>query len=190
MFGRRFSVAVAVAILVALFVVGCGSPTANSSTQVPPTRSAAKPTEAPMKMYKVGDTVNVANTWQITVTKTKVVDPHFDTFQGQDQIRNHQQFLVTYLKVRNISATAQTLDKSQLRLQDSDGNSNFSTTMLYDYNNRNNTLGDGIGGTIEPNMQQQGSLVYIIPLTTHTFYLSFETDFNAQGQTLWEITVK
>ena len=177
---------VACALFFAVLVAACGTPGANNSAAVSKPAATEAPA-APPKMYNVGDTVQVGGIWQVTVTKTKVTElssiPQGDQI-WPDMVGKNEHFLGVYLKVKNISNKEQDLAGYQFGFQDDQGNSNFTEAIM----SNDNGDGVGVGGKIEQGMQQQGDYEYEVPISTHTYYLSFQADMLAPGQTMWKIS--
>src|SRR5437660_12326374 len=87
-------------ILCVLTLSGCGSSTANqgsASTPIP-TTTKATPTSAPAQHFKVGQTVTVGDTWQVTIDSAKT------SRHGQFSQPQHAGniFLIFQVTVKNI----------------------------------------------------------------------------------------
>ncbi len=168
---------IALALLV-LALAACGSSATNTGTAVTPqpttpvTQATATPTAAPTH-FKVGQTVKVGNTWQLTIRK--VQNDGSATYLEPGQI-----FLLVQVKAVNISSTEQTMSSLlSWTIRDSEGNT-YKTG--YDIN-----VTHSLDGKVEAGQPLQGSLTFIGDAKVHQYQLFFENNFLAQGQTVWDI---
>jgi len=160
-------------LLFLVFLAACGGTgtTTTQPTATPaPTQPAVTPTPTPAPHYKVGDSAQTADGWQITLTSATEVDPtkipqYQQIFPGMS---NDQTFLEYFVTVKNVSGQQQAFRGGDLSLQDTQGNGNFSE--------QGSGLPDqptGVGGPIAAGMQSKGGTVYIVPKATKAFYLEY-----------------
>lgn len=160
--------------------IGCGSSTSNQGTATTPTATSttSTPTPAPAQHFKVGQTVNVGNTWQVTITSAKT-SPHGQYSQPQ---HSGNVFLVFQVTVKNISPEEHTVSSVlQFTLTDATGQ---KYTNSYD-----DEAGATLDGKVEPGSPLKGSLVYEVPQGVHDFRLAFEAELFQSGQSIWDIHV-
>ncbi len=168
---------IAFALLV-LTLAACGSSATNIGTAVTPqpTTSVTQATDtstASPTHFKVGQTVKVGNTWQLTIRK--VQNDGSATYLEPGQV-----FLIVQVKAVNISSTEQ--DMSSLlswTLRDAEGN---TYKVGYDINATHS-----LDGKVEAGQPLQGSLTFIVDAKVHQYQLFFENNFLVQGQTIWDI---
>ena len=164
--------------LLILTLTACGSSATNTGTAVTPqpttpvTQATDTPTAAPTH-FKVGQTVKVGNTWQLTIRKVR--NDGSATYLEPGQI-----FLLVQVKAVNISSTEQ--DMSSLlswTMRDAEGN---TCKAGYDINATHS-----LDGKVEAGQPLQGSLTFIGDAKVHQYQLFFENNFLASGQTIWDI---
>src|SRR6266705_207830 len=107
--------------LLILALAACGSSATNTGTAVTPqpttpvTQAADTPTAAPTH-FKVGQTVKVGNTWQLTIKKAQ--NDGSTTYLEPGQV-----FLMVQVKAVNISSTEQTMSSLLAwTVRDAEGN--------------------------------------------------------------------
>lgn len=165
-------------LALALAVWACGSSTANTGT-----KSSGNSTSTPSggsksgnQHFKVGDQVNVGNTYTVTVNSVK-------TSAGDDvfQPKTGNTFLIVDVTLKNTSSKEQDLSSIlQFTLKDSTGQKYDETVVS------NATPPDGklaAGDTV------RGQLAYEVPASMHDFTLAFEADITSSGQTIWDLHV-
>ncbi len=164
--------------LLILTLTACGSSATNTGTAVTPqpttpvTQATDTPTAAPTH-FKVGQTVKVGNTWQLTIRKVR--NDGSATYLEPGQI-----FLLVQVKAVNISSTEQTMSSLlSWTLRDSEGN---TYKVGYDTNATHS-----LDGKVEVGQPLQGSLTFIGDAKVHQYQLFFENNFIDQGQTVWDI---
>jgi hypothetical protein len=161
-------------LLSLLFILtACGgtSTTNTQPTATPaPTQPAVTPTPTPTPHYKVGDSAQTADGWQITLDSAKIIDPtkipqYQQIFVGMTSDQTFLEYMVT---VKNVSSQQQAFRGGDLSLADTQGNSNFveQASGLPDQPT-------GVGGPIAAGMQSKGGTVYIVPKATKAFYLTY-----------------
>ena len=164
--------------LLILALAACGSSATNTGTAVTPqpttpvTQAADTPTAAPTH-FKVGQTVKVGNTWQLTIKKAQ--NDGSTTYLEPGQV-----FLIVQVKAVNISSTEQTMSSLlSWTMRDAEGNT-YKTG--YDTNATHS-----LDGKVEAGQPLQGSLTFIVDAKVHQYQLLFENNFLVQGQTIWDI---
>lgn len=161
----------------ALAVGACGSATANTGTKTSAngssTQSGAK---SGNQHFKVGDQVNVGNTYTVTVNSVK-------TSSGSDisQPQAGNTFLIIDVTLKNTSAQEQDLSSLlQFTLKDSTGQK---------YDQSLTAGGTPPDGKIAAGDQARGQIAYEVPASAHDFTLAFEADITSSGQTIWDLHV-
>jgi hypothetical protein len=174
-----------IAIIVTITgLTACGSSASNTGTNVPttPTTSTSSgstptpsSTSTPVGHFKVGQTVNVGNIWQIIIVSAK--NGGTASYLKPDQV-----FLNIFVKAKNISSSEQTMSSLGLwTVRDTDGN---IYQPGYDPN-----AGSALDGKVEAGQPLQGSLTFVVSEKIHQYILLFEADFISPGQTIWDIHV-
>lgn len=178
-------------VLLSAFLVACGSAQSlqNRSSQErtpqppPPTVQVTGPPT--VVSHKVGDVVNVAQIWQITITKVEHagkdrVDPIYDL----SEMGANEYFLVIHMTVKNISAMQMSFSGDfQFTLRDPEGNlvKGYASPMV-------NGTQAAPSGTILPGMQQKGDLTYIGNTQIKSYDLLFEPNMPETPAFLWKIS--
>ena len=167
------------AIVIIIFVlVACGSAASNTGTAVTPTPTSATATATSTpstQHFTVGETVNVGDTWQITIVSAK-------NGGTASYLKAGQVFLDIAVKAKNISSSEQTMSSLVLwTVRDTEGN---IYTPGYDTN-----AGSSLNGKVEAGQPLQGSLTFVVSGTVHQYILLFEANFTSPGQTIWDIQV-
>ncbi len=166
------------ALIGSLLACGESSP-ANTGTSVNSSSSSGStPTGAPAQHFKVGQTVKVGDTWQITVDSAKTsTGSEFNKPQKSGDV-----FLVIIVTMKNLSSQEQTVSSlAQWTLQDSTGQK-YDGTIDTD-------AGASLDGKVEAGSLLKGSLAYEVPASMKSFTLAFEADLTAAGETIWDISV-
>jgi hypothetical protein len=170
-------------VLLVLTLVACGSSQANTGTAVTPTPTTPaqqqQPTPTPKPThFTVGQTVNVGNIWQISIT-------HIRTEQGGQYDPTPtpgNTYLVISIAAKNISSTEQSFyGSAEFTLRDPSGQS-FQSGYVSDAR-------QSPSGKVEAGGPISGDIVYTVSKSVHHFTLSFETNMFAAGQTIWDISV-
>ena len=147
----------------------------NSTTTQSNQSQAVTPTAAPAAQhFKVGQTVKVGDTWEVTVNSVK-------TSQGGDfdQPKAGNTYLLVNVSLKNVSSQEQTVSSLLMfKLRDSTGQ---------DYNETITTGASAPDGKVEAGSPLRGTLAYEVPTSVHSFTLAFEADMLSSGQTIWDI---
>jgi hypothetical protein len=151
---------------------------ASSQATSAPTQAASAPTQAQQSSqhFKVGQAVQVGNTWQIIVNSVK-------TSQGDDidTPKPGDVYLLIDVTMKNISSQEQTASSLFMwTLRDTSGQEYTEAIMA------STTSPDG---KVEAGSQIRGTLVYEVPASLHAYTLAFDADLMSQGQTIWDISV-
>ena len=173
-------------IVIAITLVACGGSSSNTGTAVTPTvtaTSAATATPTPSSHFKVGQTVKVGNTWEVTIASAK-------TSQGSDFLKPQKAgdtFLVFSINVKNISSKEQDFSTYLFRLRDTSGKE-YNQAAVPD---PSSSTGVAISpsGKVEPGGPLTGLFGFEVPTSIHQFALSFEAVLFSPGQTIWDIHV-
>ncbi len=187
--GRNAIIAV---VVIVVLLAACGgiaaaisnaNKSANTGTIVnnpTSTTGNTQPTSAPAQpsTFKVGQTISVGGTWQITVVSAKTdTGSQFNTPQKPGDV-----FLVVTIAVKNISSQSQTMSSAlQWTLQDSTG-------QKYDFTIDANA-GSTLDGAVAVGAPLKGVISYEVPKSIHAFTLNFQNDITSSDQSTWNITV-
>ena len=169
-----------VAIIVTIAgLIACGSSASNTGTNVPTSPSSSgstpTPTSTPVGHFKVGQTVNVGNIWQIIIVSAK--NGGTASYLKPDQV-----FLNIFVKAKNISSSEQTMSSLvSWTVRDTDGN---TYGVGYDPN-----ASSSLDGKVEAGQPLQGSLTFAVSGKVHHYILLFEVNFISPGQTIWDIHI-
>jgi Domain of unknown function (DUF4352) len=178
-----------IALIVVFFIgfglghIGTGGSTAavqNTATvQATATQAGTTPQKTPQTTstgyHTVGETVNVDNIWQVTVTGVK-------TSQGDNIIhpKAGHTFLFINVSMKNISFSQQAASSLiQYSLRDTAGQQ---------YNETIATNATSPDGPVNAGAPLKGTLTYEVPTSTKSFVLGFVATLTGQ-QTSWNITV-
>lgn len=159
-------------------IAACGSSTANTGTKSSGnsggTSSSTKTTAN--QHFKVGDQVNVGNTYTVTVNSIK-------TSAGDDisQPNAGNTFVVVDVSLKNTSSKEQ--DVSSLL----DFTFKDSTGQKYDETILNGATPPD--GKLEAGDVLRGQLAYEVPTSMHSFTLAFQADITSSGETIWDLSV-
>lgn len=156
-------------------LLACGE--ASNNTGVAASNSGGN-TPAPVaKHFKVGDTVQVGNTWKVVVNGIKT-DPGSD----YDKPKDGNIFLEIDISMTNISNAEQ--NASSLL----DWSFTDSTGQKYD-----STVVSGApsapDGKVEAGQPLRGTLAYEVPTAQKAFVLAFAPDITSGGQTIWDLSI-
>lgn len=144
-----------------------GSTTTGTSTQ-PPTSATT---------FKVGQSVSVGSTWQITVLSART-----STGSQFNAPKAGNVFLIVTISAKNISSQSQDMSSlAQWNLADTSGQK-YNATIDPD-------AGATLDGAVASGMPSKGVIVYEVPKSTHNFTLSFQSDITSSDQTIWTISV-
>jgi hypothetical protein len=176
--------------VLALLVLGCvgvvalagrGVQTSTTNTGTAPNGNTPAATQGQpqgSQHFKVGEQVQVDDTWQVTVQSAK-------TSNGSGFYKPQKSgdvFLIFIVSMKNISSQEQTVSSLvQWSVQDSTGQK-YSPTLDPD-------AGASLDGKVEAGSPLKGSLVYEIPKSVHQLTLAFEADITSPGQTIWDTHV-
>lgn len=126
--------------------------------------------------FKVGDTVNVACTWQVVVNSVKT-----NTGNEYPTPRSGYVYVEVDVTLTNISSTEQSTSALNWYLADRTGQryneSSISGVPL------------SPSGKVEAGSLIRGTLSYEVPSSQESFTLAFEPDIFASGQAIWDISV-
>jgi hypothetical protein len=165
-------------IVISMFAfVACGgSSSSNTGTAVTPTSTSAASTAPSTQHFKVGQTVKVGDTWEVTINSAK-------TSEGEQFLTppaGHH-YLIVDVTLKNISSQEQNVSSAlNFTLQDSTGQK-YTETIL-----PGKTPPDG---KVEANSPLRGQLSYEVPTDQKAFTLAFEANIISGGQTNWDIHV-
>ena len=179
--GAVLAIVVLAIIIISAVSANASKSTTNSSTASKTgSGSSSQSTQAPTTQsnFKVGQVVNVANTWQITVLSAQTsAGSQYNTPQKAGDL-----FMVITVSVKNISSQGHIMSSLvQWNLQDASGQK-YNIAIDTD-------AGATLDGTVAAGMPLKGVLSYEVPKTTHTYTLSFQNDITSTDQTIWDITV-
>ncbi|MDQ2884928.1 MAG: DUF4352 domain-containing protein [Chloroflexota bacterium] len=177
-----------VALIVVFFIgfglghIGTGGGTAavqNTATiQTTATHASTAPQQTPQTSntghHKIGETVNVDDIWQVTVTGAK-------TNQGDDIMhpKAGHAFLSIDVSMKNISSSQQAASSLiQYSLRDTAGQQ---------YNETIATNATSPDGPVNAGAPLKGTLTYEVPTSTKSFVLGFIATLTGQ-QASWDIT--
>lgn len=150
--------------------------TTNTGT-IATTVSTHASTSAPSSQhFKVGQTVKVGDTWQVTVNSAK-------TSQGDEfsTPAAGSQFVIVDITLKNLSSTEQNVSSAvNFSLQDATGQK-YNESIL-----SGETPPDG---KVEAGALLRGQLSYEVPTSQKKLTFNFEPDLISAGQTVWDITV-
>ncbi|WP_376796175.1 DUF4352 domain-containing protein [Thermogemmatispora sp.] len=185
---RVLSVVVGVGLII-LALLACDGSSDNSSSN---TGSAVSPapstssnkasgttaTSVPTTQhFKVGQTVKVGDTWQVTVLGVKTSDG--DEFS---QPKAGDTFLLIDVALKNLSSSEQTVFSIvNFTLRDSSGQQMDLAIV--------SSAPKAPDGKVEAGGQIRGTLAYEVPRSEHHYTLAFVSDLLESGQTIWDITI-
>ena len=160
--------------VLALVIMACGGSSANAGTKI---GSGAAPTNTAKvsKHFKVGDQVNVGDTYVVTINSVKT--SHGGEF---DSRKSGDIFLVVDLSIKNVGTEEEIISTLDFTLKDATG-------QRYD-----DTYMEGAtdpGGKLEAGDLVKGQIVYEIPSNQHQFSFAFAPDLFSGGQTVWDLRV-
>jgi hypothetical protein len=170
--------------VIGLVIIGftaCGSSTSNTgtivaSTSTPLAGNTPTSTPTPVGHFKAGQTVNVGDTWQITITNVSTGHGNYAKPQKAGDV-----FLIIEISAKNISTTEKYINDANFTLRDLNG---VTYSAGFDDNATN-----FLGGKVEANSPLKGSAVFEIPTAIHAYILLFEVSMFQTGQTIWDIQV-
>lgn len=163
----------ALAVSAVLFMACGGTAAVNSGTTA--TGSGGSTSTAAAKHFKVGDAVNVGNTYQVTVNS-------FKTNGGDDvfQPKSGDEYVIVDVTIKNISSQEQDVS-SELNFNFNDATGQKYSETIVD----NATPPDG---KVEAGALLRGQLAYEVPTSQHQFNLAFQSDAFSSGETLWDLS--
>lgn len=179
---ERSVTALVVLVASAILILACGeSSNVNSGSAAGSTAtgttSASNSTTASANHFKVGNQVNVGNTWIVTVNS---VATHAAT--DVDQPAQGDTYLVVDVSLKNTSSSEQDLSSDlQFSLQDATGQKYTQSIVTFSSNSPD--------GKVEPGSPIRGQMVYEVPTSQHNFTLAFEADITSSGQTIWDLSI-
>ncbi len=168
------------ALIIVLFIgytVGSNShstTTATPTATITPTQPVPTPTPtAPQTHYQIGQILKIDGVWQVAITavRSSSGDQYTKPKAGNT-------FLLIDVTMKNL--TSQQLTASsiiQYALHDTNGQ-NYAETHLSSTSSPD--------GMVQANAELNGTLVYEVPTTIHTYTLSFITSVG-QPQVIWDI---
>lgn len=171
---KRFVIYLFACSVLVAALLACGEASSNSGTAV--STSQETPASAPVKHFAVGQGVKIGNTYEVTINSVK-------TSPGDDisQPKSGNQYLLVDASIKNISSKEQDVSSIIMwHLQDATG---------LTYHETFTDLGQAPDGKVEPGSPIRGTLSYEVPTTVKKFSLSFQADFTASGQTIWDLSV-
>lgn len=150
----------------------------TATVQTTATQAGTTPQQTPQPSttghHKIGETVNIDNIWQVTVTGAK-------TNQGDDILhpKAGHTFLSIDVSMKNISSSQQAASSLiQYSLRDTAGQQ---------YNETIATNATSPDGPVNAGAPLKGTLTYEVPTSTKSFVLGFVATLTGQ-QTSWDIT--
>lgn len=163
-------------LAIALVIWACGSSSANTGTKSSGSSSSTQSTSKPGNQhFKVGDQVNVGNTYTVTVNSVKANT----TADIPPQAGN--EYLIVDVTLKNTSSQEQDLSSLlQFTLKDSTG-------QKYDESLTAGTTSPD--GKVAAGDVVRGQIAYEVPTSVHDFTLAFEADITSSGQTIWDLHV-
>jgi len=180
--GLWITLAVVLIVVVALCsIIGIATSSATKTTTTtgtqatPDTSSTSSSSSSSTANHKIGDVVNVDNTWQVTVTSAKT-----DPGDGQFNIpKSGNVYVLIGVTEKNISDTQQNASGlAQYTLRGTDGTS-YDAAIGY---------GKDPGGKVSAGQPLKGVLAYEVPKGVKQFTLNFQSDL-ASDQTTWDINL-
>jgi hypothetical protein len=179
--GAALVIVVVVIIVITAAVANSPKSTTNTGTASNTGSGSSSPsTSAPTtsSTFKIGQVVNVGNTWQITVLSAKTdKGAQFTQPQTAGDV-----FMIVTVQIKNISSQEQTMSSLlQWNIQDTSG-------QKYNIGIDTNA-GASLDGKVEAGMPLKGTLTYEVPANVKSYVLSFQQDLISSGQTIWDITV-
>ncbi|GHO44565.1 DUF4352 domain-containing protein [Ktedonospora formicarum] len=159
----------------ALLACGADSNTNTGTTSTSSTQTTDQ--QQPAKHFKVGETVKVGDTWEITVNKVS-------TSSGADFITPPagKKYLLVNVTVKNISNKEQVISSiANFTLKNADGEKANNSILV-----GGNTT-PAPDGKVAAGDKAKGDLVYEIKQSDKNFTLAFEADIIASGQTIWDL---
>lgn len=169
-----------VPLLALLIIIGallaCGE-SDNAGTKASTNSSSSSgDTSKPAQHFKIGDTVNVGDTWQIVVSNPRTSPGgQFSTLKSGDV------YVVFDVNFKNISKKeAQLFGSAGWTLKDTQGQK-YDSSFSSDFPSAPD-------GKIEPGDPAKGSLVFEAPAGVKQFTLAYEDNMWAGGQTIWDIS--
>lgn len=157
-------------------LAACGSSDGNTGTLVSTTTPVPTATPTPVKHFTVGQTVNVGDTWQVTINSVKISNG-----DGFIKPKTGNTFLIVDLTLKNVSSQEDSIS-SVLNFSIKDGTGQKYEDIYLD----GNTAPDG---KVAAGDNLRGQLVYEVPMSQHKFTFAFEPDIISTGQTIWDISI-
>ena len=152
-------------VIIIIGLIACGSSATNTGTNAG-TASTTVPGNTPATQhFKVGQTVKVGDTWDITVNSAK-------TSTGSEFFKPQKPgdvFLVFHVAAKNISSQEQNISSAlQFTLLDTTGQK-YDITIDPD-------AGATLDGKVEAGQTLKGAVAYEVPEATHDFNFEFQAD--------------
>ena len=164
-------------ILGALLACGASSDNTGTSTSSS-TTSQTSQTSQQDKHFKVGETVKVGDTWEVTVNSVKTSD-------GDDVIKPDagNTFLIVNVTVKNISSKEQNISSLlNFKLKDKDGTEGKDALLT-------SGVTPAPNGKVAAGDKSKGDLTYQVSTSQKSFTLAFEADLLSSGQTVWDLSL-
>lgn len=170
---RRFHIVIIITLSV-LALVACGETATVAGSAGGSSNSA---TATPIQHFKVGQVVNVSNTWQITISSFAVVKG--DEFT---QPQSGNQFVAFAVTFKNISKSEQEVfGSADWKLKDATGQAYDSTYVP--------NQPQEPSGKVESGETQRGTIAYEVPATQKQFTLAYQGSFLSTGQVIWNLSL-
>lgn len=151
-----------------------GSSTTKSTTDIG--NSSQPPSQPSQQHYKVGDTVNVGDTWEITVNSVKV-----DTGGQYSFLKDGYVYLLIDVSLKNIAQEQKSLyGTADWNLKGADGQK-YDSTIFSD-------SPPAPDGKVEPGDPAKGVLAYQVLSTAKDFRLAFEISYFSSKQVIWDLS--
>lgn len=183
------------ACIAVLALVACGGEANTGATVVVSTPAATSatagttpiPTEAPTsetptvtlpRHFTIGQTINVGNTWLVSVLSAKT-----STGSAYNRpLHTGNMFLIITISMKNLSDQEQIVSSlGMFNVSDQDGQK-YQIGLYAD-------AGTVLDGKVEAGSPIKGVLVYEIPKSVHVLALAFVPNMFESGQTIWDIHI-
>lgn len=173
---KRFIPLIVLCIIVGS-LIACGESNTGTKANSSESSSSSSSSSAPTQHFKIGDTVNVGDTWQIVVS-----NPRTSTGGQFSTLKTGNVYLIVDVSFKNVSKKeVQLFGDADWALKDTSG-------QKYD-NGYTSDAPSAPDGKVEPGDPAKGSLVWEVPASTKQFTLAFENNVWASGQTIWDLSV-
>jgi len=189
---------IAIGFAMVLFLVGCGSTSASNAntnslagTSTPISSAPTPtPTQAQNQTYKVGDIVNIGDTWQITISSIATVPGVTSDVTSGNYYPNMgpgKHLIAIALTAKNISNKEQIFSSAgSFKLTTQDGIAIDQGYVAPPEQPQYPAISDG---KVEPGQQTKGNIFYVLPKQRASYTLAFDANLFQSGLTMWSIKV-